>query len=344
MNNNVIILAGGIGSRLWPLSSEELPKQFITLFGDENLLQMSLRRALFIVGKGKIFIVTGASMVKQVEASLDIFAKERDRFIIVAEPMRRNTSAAILLGIASIKTNSNTAYPCLVMASDHIIMNKDAFYNDVKASSSAIVESKGSQAETSLFLFGIAPTRAEVGFGYIKATGNASAPFCSVQKFEEKPNLKRAKKYFKSAKYWWNSGMFHFDIDSFLLLYKKHAFALYSLFAPLFKEQLSMDKLTLLYQDAPKLPVDKAIIEKASSIKMIPVSFDWSDVGGWSDLSALLINDPANTIERQIEGSHNFAMAKKPVTFCGVDNLIIIEGEEGILVAEKSKSHLIQKK
>ncbi|MBN2651229.1 MAG: mannose-1-phosphate guanylyltransferase [Spirochaetales bacterium] len=348
MSTDIIILAGGIGSRLWPVSSPEQPKQFFKPFGNESMLQTTVKRGLKIAGDGKILIVTNQSMVELMQEDLHDLLKNNPNILILPEPARKNTTAAILFSVYVLNRLSNPDFPALVMPSDHFIELSN-FIKDMQIAKELINSRK-----KEIILFGIKPTEPDTNFGYIKADKhNSSSSFCEILAFKEKPNYETALEYYESSQYFWNAGIFFFSKKKIIEEAQTHTPEINSFFAEKHPEdEVELDgnliKLTKNFpsQDFLQLkssPIDKEIMEKAEGLAMIEASFNWSDAGTWKEMSEFLKSSGVNNIEKEIKGSGNFALSSAPVTFCGVEDLIVVVTNEGILVTNKDSSHLIQK-
>lgn len=332
-----VIMAGGTGSRLWPLSRELYPKQFLTVTGNKSMLQQTVARLANIEHTAPLLI-----------------CNEEHRFIaaeqmrlggyqhggIILEPVGRNTAPAIALAaLHAINNASEGEDPVLlVLAADHIIENEPAF--------TASVEKALSFAENGqLVTFGIVPSAPETGYGYIEA-GERDGDAFAVSEFVEKPDLATAKEYLSTGRYYWNSGMFLFKASRYLQELEK--------FVP---EMLDVCKRAIatpsqdlefiridkeIFQTCPDDSIDYAVMEKTSTAMVVPMDAGWSDVGSFSALWEVAEKDKANNAKQgdvlTFDSANNYIYAENTlVSTLGVDNLVIVETKDAILVASKEK-------
>lgn len=338
-----VIMAGGTGSRLWPMSRELHPKQFLHLHGPYSMLQETLNRLngmkisepVIICNKDYRFMVA-----EQLRQNGVLSHK------IISEPIGRNTSPAIAL--AALNAIFQGTDPImLVLAADHII-------KDVKAFHDVVAEAQPFAAKDSLVIFGIIPTRAETGYGYIHCGarwGDHSSISC-VKNFIEKPDLATAQNYIDSKEYFWNSGMFMFRAKRYLEeLEKFHPEILAACTRAL--KNIKRDKNFIkINQEAftccPDESIDYAVMEKTQDSIMIPLDAGWSDVGSWSALWELSEKDAANNSlvgDAFLYNSHNCYINtdEKFVAAVGVDNLVIVNTKDAVLVIDKSKAQDVTK-
>jgi mannose-1-phosphate guanylyltransferase len=340
MDKNMIlpvIMAGGSGSRLWPLSRELYPKQFLTITGNQSMLQQTLAR------------LSGIDHLPPL-----IICNEEHRFIaaeqlriggfphggIILEPVGRNTAPAIALSaLQALKDNAKNADPVLlVLAADHLIDNIPAFQSSItKALPYAINDE--------LVTFGIVPTAPETGYGYIKA-GQTNGDAFVVDQFVEKPNLELAGQYLNSGQYFWNSGMFLFKASRYIEELKKfRPDILLACERAMNTTEFDMDFIRVnssAFKQCPSDSIDYAVMEKSHSVKMVPMDAGWSDVGSWSALWDASQKDQNKNHTKgdvyALETTNSYIHAdSKLVATVGVDNLVIIETKDAVLVAHKNK-------
>ncbi|MUK39991.1 mannose-1-phosphate guanylyltransferase/mannose-6-phosphate isomerase [Aliivibrio fischeri] len=341
MNNNIVItpviMAGGTGSRLWPLSRELYPKQFLSVIGDMSMLQQTAARLSNIDHLAPILI-----------------CNEEHRFIaaeqmrlggfkhggIILEPVGRNTAPAIALAaLQAIKNAKNDEDPLLlILAADHVIENEVAFIEAVKKARQSAVEDK-------LVTFGIVANAPETGYGYIKA-GEKQGDAFAVSEFVEKPDLETAKQYLASNEYYWNSGMFLFKASRYLEELKKFAPDILDVCI----DAMSKSSTDLEFTRVDKSifgacrdeSVDYAVMEKSESVVVVPMDAGWSDAGSWSVLWDILSKDWQGNVTHgdviTTKSRNNYIFAEnRLVTTVGVNNLVIVETKDAILVADKGQ-------
>ncbi|MGR5134754.1 mannose-1-phosphate guanylyltransferase/mannose-6-phosphate isomerase [Vibrio alfacsensis] len=330
-----VIMAGGSGSRLWPLSRSLYPKQFISLASDKSMLQETIARLsglehqapLLICNQEHRFIVAEQLRQQRIQHGG-----------IVLEPVGRNTAPAIAL--AALHAIKNGDDPLLlVLAADHVIQNQAAFSQAV---SNAIKPAQDGMLVT----FGIVPTAAETGYGYIKQGEAVGETAYRVAKFVEKPNLTTAEQYLASGEYYWNSGMFLFKASRFLEELKIHRpDILQACEAAMQGSRQDLDFIRLeeeAFAECPDDSVDYAVMEKTQDALVVPMDAGWSDVGSFSALWEVSPKDEGgnvavgDVIAEQTCNSYIYAQ-NKLVSTVGVDNLVIIETKDAVLVANKDK-------
>lgn len=282
-----LIMAGGKGTRFWPKSTEEKPKQFLNLIADKTMIQLTYNRLLKIMPKERIFVVTGERYKKQVQNNLTDLPEKN----IIIEPEGRNTAPCILLACLYIKEIYKDA-TVAVVPSDHAIKNTDEFCNVLQIANS-YVENENRDA---IVTIGITPNRPETGYGYIKLK-DKDGQVIKVDKFVEKPNLEKAKEYLEAGEYLWNAGMFIFDINSML----KELEANYSGYnvlkeLPSIEEKEYTKKLKKLYPECESISIDYAVMEKSQSIYVVPGDFGWDDIGTWTSLERYIAKDESENI------------------------------------------------
>jgi mannose-1-phosphate guanylyltransferase len=339
-----IILAGGSGTRLWPLSRKLQPKQFINLINDTTLFQDTLLRLpentsnpIVICNEDHRFLV--AEQARQIDKTLDS---------IILEPVGKNTAPAI--AIAAIKLIKDNLNPILlILAADHLIKNIDAFHQ-------AINISKNLAEDNKLVTFGIVPERAETGYGYIEAEMNNIDENFNIISFEEKPSKKKAEKYIRSGNYFWNSGMFMFNASKYLCELQKFNPSIVEICRKSLKNEsndfefIRIDKKE--FTKCPNLSIDYAVMEKTNDAKVVPLNAGWSDVGSWDTLMEAKNKDNlGNVIEGDIlldgvKNSYLFS-SNRLVAASNVSDLIVIDTQDALLISNKNNSlnikHIVDK-
>jgi mannose-1-phosphate guanylyltransferase len=333
-----VIMAGGKGTRFWPLSTEEKPKQFLNLLGDQSMIQMTVNRLLPLIPLERIFIVTGKQYVDLVKEQLP----ELNERNIIIEPMGRNTAPCIALSAFYIKNIYSDA-TMVVLPSDHLIQEEEKFLNVLKSAEDFIESDK-----TSIVTVGIKPTRPETGYGYINFSpkgemysGNEVMP---VIKFVEKPNLQKAEEYLESGNYLWNSGMFIWKADHILELTSKHLENTYEILkeVSVTSEKEYQQVLEKKYCEVDNISVDFGIMEKAEKIKVIPGDFGWDDIGSWKAMERYRVKDESNNIcegnIKLLDSKNNIIIgSNKKIIVSGVEDLFLVESDDMIIIGKKEK-------
>jgi mannose-1-phosphate guanylyltransferase len=313
-----VILSGGVGSRLWPLSRKSRPKQYIPLFDEQTLFQMCAARNKEVVD------------VIQVIGSVDNYKLSRDDFdqigvknyLEVIEAAPRNTAASIAFAAFLAQPDDIL----LVTPSDHVISGKDSYETSIK---NAIALA----AEGNIVTFGAIPTRPETGYGYIEHDA-----FHNVISFKEKPSLAKAEEYVASKTFLWNSGMFCFKASVYLSeleLYSPEVYAASKAALDKIDQGFLPSKETM---EIPSISVDYAVMEHSKKIKVVPFSFDWNDLGSFESIwDYLEKSEEGEKVKNLVLGS------KKHVEFIGLENLILVETEDAILVMPRDKTQDVKK-
>ena len=332
-----VIMAGGTGSRLWPLSRELYPKQFLKLKGDLSMLQQTIARLSGINHQAPLLI---CNEEHRFIAAEQLRVGGFDYSGIILEPVGRNTAPAIALAaIHALKSASKDEEPILlVLAADHLIENENLFH---KAVEQALPFAQDDQLVT----FGITPTSPETGYGYIQC-GESHGDAFSVQEFVEKPSLDVAKGYLASGNYFWNSGMFLFKASRYLEELKSHRPDILSACEKAMSAtKPDMDFIRVSKEEFERCPddsIDYAVMEKTDAAKMIPMDAGWSDVGSWSALWEVSEKDENQNVSSgdviNINSTNSYIYAEsKLVSTVGIDNLVVIETKDAVLVANKDK-------
>jgi len=337
-----VIMAGGSGSRLWPLSRELYPKQFLTLIGQQSMLQQTIGRLNGIEHADPILICNEEHRFVAAE-QVRLSGHKHDGIIL--EPVGRNTAPAITLAaLHAIKNAAQDEDPILlVLAADHIIENNDAFHSAIKNALPFAEQGK-------LVTFGIVPTTPETGYGYINAGNEINNGFV-VNEFVEKPDLETAQKYLESEAFYWNSGMFLFKASQYIEALAQFTPSILKICEQAMAnaesdlEFIRVDKE--LFTTCPDDSIDYAIMEPLTEkenkkVVVIPLDAGWSDVGSWSALWDVSEKDAQNNANHgdviHIGTTNSYAYAEnKLIATVGVDNLIIVETKDAILVANKEQ-------
>jgi mannose-1-phosphate guanylyltransferase len=328
-----LIMAGGIGSRFWPLSSNKKPKQFLNLIDDQrNMIQLTVDRIKEIADSEEIFIATSENYKNDVEKYLPEIPSEN----ISIEPMRRNTAACIGLAALHIEEKHPEA-TMLILPSDHLISNNEEFINTIRSAAEI------AEAGDNLVTIGIEPTRPETGYGYINYNQNQFKEAYEVNKFTEKPDLKKAIEFIKSGNYLWNSGMFVWKVKTIRKMFKKYMTELDQALENINEVIGTAEEKEITYQEFKKLEsisIDYGVMEKDDNIYVVPGSFGWDDIGSWSSLADIKEKDEAGNVTKgsylTIKTNNSIIQAKdKLIAAVGMEDVIIVESEDAILVCNK---------
>jgi mannose-1-phosphate guanylyltransferase len=328
-NSWALIMAGGGGTRLWPASRRQRPKQFLPLLpGGRTLLEATVER--LTMPMERILVVTAASQVADVERTIPSLPRAN----IVVEPQARNTAACIGLGAVEILRRDPEAVMA-VLPSDQYVTQLDPFR-------AAIRQALELAQRGGVVTIGIRPTQPETGYGYIEM-GDEQGGAHEVRRFVEKPPLAKAQSYFESGRYLWNSGMFFFRARRILDAIDRHVPALAQILAEIANAPARVGEL---YPSAPSISIDYAVMEKLGSkeIHVVPGDFGWSDVGSWNALSAVADQDPSRNVTvgstAVVDAKSNvlYADPGKLVAAVGVDDLVIVAVGDAVLVMPKSRS------
>ena len=330
----VLIMAGGKGTRFWPKSTEEKPKQFINLIEDRTMIQLTVDRIKKLVPIEKIFISTGEKYIDLVKEQLPDLPEKN----IIIEPEGRNTAPCILLAslyIKQIYDDCNIA----VLPSDHLIKNEIEFLNILKKANDFVEKNK-----ESIVTIGITPDRPETGYGYIKYNKIEKNEVVKVDRFVEKPDLEKAKKYLESKEYLWNAGMFIFNVDYMLKELENNynrTFKLLQQLPSIYDENYNK-LLKEIYPESENISIDYAVMEKSKNIYVIPSNFGWDDIGTWKALERYVEKDDKDNLikgQASIYNSSNNVLysGEKKIVVIGLDNIFCIESDDMIVIGPKEK-------
>lgn len=344
-----VILAGGGGSRLWPESREKCPKQFLKLFDNKTMIQITAERASYIADWNHTIVVTNQKYLAQIKEQLPLLPEEN----IILEPEKKDTALAMLVGTLYAQSLDPEAI-IVNSAADHIVMNSDEY---VRVMSGAVqVAAQGDYLVT----VGITPTEPATGFGYIKISEQLQSvvdnlPVFKVDSFVEKPNRATAAAFIATNHYFWNANMYVWSAHSLLQAFHKIQPTTAKLIEPLLKTTGAQFQSLLkdIYHAAPSISIDYAISEKATNLVLIPGDFDWSDIGDWrvvyelnqKDLSGNVTLTADNQAKSLCINSHNnlISSSGRLVALHGVDDLVIIDTPEILMVIPKNQSQDVKK-
>lgn len=337
LNIYPILLAGGTGTRLWPVSRELLPKQLVSLVGDDSMIQNTVKRLSPAVELERLRIVCGTEHQFEIARHLEALGISSEGKIIT-EPYGRNTAPAILLAILNILKTEKDAV-LLIFPSDHVIKDVAGFHEKLEA---AVKLAEKDYIVT----FGIKPDRPETGYGYIEGSDAVGEGAFMIKRFVEKPDLKMAEHYLDEGNFFWNSGMFAFKASTMVeefakaepeLLDSMHEILSGGGTAPV--ETIPSEK----YEALPNISIDYAIMEKTEKGVVLPSDFGWSDIGTWETLYNFLPKDSNNNV---VEGDvilkdtrNSLVKAdNRLVVVTGLDNIVVVETPDTVFVSDLKKS------
>ncbi len=334
-----VIIAGGSGTRLWPLSTSDYPKHLLKLTGERSLLQSAYDRAKRV--GDTVYVVTEASHAHHVKDQLPELPE--DHFLI--EPGRRGTGNCIVFALDVIGRTRDHDEPIAFVHSDHSIRDVEGYVHSLQTAAQA------STATNKVTLIGIEPAFPATGFGYIERDGEIeNSGAYNIESFKEKPDFTTAEQYLAAGRYLWNCGYFVGSINTFLSEIRAVAPDL----------QESFDKLSAVvevpsgsyndtYLSFPELVIDYSLAERSKNLAVVPASFDWMDIGSFKDLhDANAIDDKGNFLkgghiyENDIENVYVHNEEEKPVVVIGLDNIVVVNTPNGILVARKDLSQRVK--
>lgn len=345
----VVILCGGGGTRLWPLSRTSTPKQFIELVGSETLFTKTLKRAQKLVPKDHIFIMTNKSYLKDVEEGASILPKEN----IITEPEKKNTALAMGV-IAGIIHERDEDAVIINFASDHLIANEEVFVESMLAAAKVAAEGKY------IVTVGITPTFPHTGLGYIHADGKIETEsghdVLSVEGFREKPDLETAAKFLKTGEYYWNANLYTWSTKLILSEFAALAPELSSRVTTIMLASKDKDFESVLareYALAKEEQIDTAISEKSNKLAVIAGDFGWTDIGSWNVVHDEVAKDEdGNALISREDGADWFRIdtknslvssGKKQIVTIGLENVVIIDTPDAILISHKDRVQEVKK-
>jgi mannose-1-phosphate guanylyltransferase/mannose-6-phosphate isomerase len=347
-----VILSGGAGTRLWPVSRSAYPKPFMRMADGETLLYKTLDRALRLADRGRVLTVTGRDYYFLTRDEYERHpGADLDCLPFVLEPEGRNTGPAVVLAALQARAQFGADATLLVLPADHLIRDVDAFVADARRAAALAQDGW-------LVTFGIAPTQPETGFGYIRmgppiATAAAQGGR-EIAAFVEKPDRARAQEYLASSDYLWNSGMFCFRADALLEAAQLHAADMHAAALACHASAtgsgspIEFDRER--FRAMPDISLDYAVMEHAARRAVVPATFDWSDIGSWKAMSEIEAEVAADAAGNRIRGSAIVIESqncyiqgdKRMVAAVGVNNLLIVDTGDAVLVAERERAQQVK--
>ena len=326
-----IILAGGSGSRLWPLSRELYPKQLLNLNSDKSLLQSTFERLEGFMPKDNIVSITNTKHTSNVRMQLSELSSKVN---LLSEPVSKNTAPAIALAVKFIMQKSNSDPVIIVVPSDHLIENQDKFLSTVK---------KGEKLAEAGYIvtFGIKPDYPETGYGYINTSDELQYGF-KVKEFVEKPDLETAKQYLKAGTYYWNSGIFMFKASTLIQEVEKLAPEIANISNEI--DFTKSDEIPFIkFDKMPNISIDYAVMEKSDKIALVKLESDWNDLGSWQSIYDVSQKDKngnvfvGHVLDKDSKNSFVYSSSKLVATI-GLEDTVIVETEDAILACKKDKT------
>lgn len=327
-----VILCGGSGTRLWPMSRKNFPKQFLKLYGDTSLLQETYLRIRELLPSTHIFFVTNRENSRNVSEQIRDIEKDFKEEQIIIEPAARNTAPAIALAMKYLteRVGIDAGESVLFLPSDHYIGNKNVYLKTIERALSA--------KEDRIGTIGIVPTKAETGYGYIRKGGKESNDSFSVLEFKEKPDRATAEKYLASGEYLWNSGMYFFNARTFFQELRAYAPEIASFFEDDFATILTK------YASAPAVSIDYAVSEKSKRVVVFAGDFGWSDIGSFDSLADIIGHNPAaRHIGIDSKNVYTYSTENRLIATIGVEDLIVVETKGSILICKRGHAEDVKK-
>lgn len=337
-----VIMAGGVGSRLWPVSREAHPKPFMPLPDGENLIRKTFKRAAGLADVAEVLTVTNRDLFFKTEDEYRLVNLKHVAQSFVLEPFGRNTAAAVAAAALQIEQAHGSNALMLVLAADHLIQNEASF-------AAAVEKAKVLASQGWLVTFGIQPTYPETGYGYIET--NQDKPLeqgFRVSRFVEKPDLATAADYVEAGNYFWNSGMFCFEVGTLLSEMRHHAPEIMSEISATLEQSRVAESgqnryITLetdTFAKVPDISIDYALMERSDKVATIPCDIGWSDIGSWNAMSELTQTGADNNrFEGEVlahKSSNNYVNSPERLTaLVGVQDLLVVDTPDAVLIAHK---------
>ena len=324
-----VIMAGGKGERFWPLSRDRFPKQLVSLTGKKSLLQETVERIQPLIPPRDTLVVTRRPLARAVERQLPQVPRKN----IISEPAGRNTAPCIGLAAKMIKGDA----VMVVLPADHIIVPRGKFMDTLKRAVTLAGETED------LITIGIKPTYAATGYGYIEVGNKEKQGIFGVKRFAEKPDRKKAERFLKTGRFFWNSGIFVWKKSVILEAMRKYMPSLYRKL-----QMVSSKNIGKLYPKLPDISIDYGIMEKANNSLVIPADFSWEDLGSWESLDKFLLRDrKKNAITGRVllMDTQNCTVVNKKglLSTIGVSDLIIVSTDDVTLVFPRGKGQQVKK-
>ena len=333
MQTHIVIMAGGIGSRFWPMSTPEYPKQFIDVMGvGKSLIQLTVERFKDICPKENFWVVTSEKYVDIVKEQLPQIPAQH----ILAEPEARNTAPCIAYACWKIRKEFPQTN-IVVTPSDALVIDTTEFVRCIRLALEKTAESNA------IVTLGMKPTRPETGYGYIAALGEADENgICKVEAFKEKPDVETAKRYLVAGNYFWNAGIFVWNVETITNALRRYAPQIAGVMdelEPALFTDREAEELKCFFPTCEKISIDYAVMEKAEDIFVLPAEFGWSDLGSWGSLHTLLPQDENGNAS--VGTNVKLFGCRDCVVHVADERKVVLEGLDGYIVAEKKGQLLI---
>ena len=329
----VLVMAGGRGTRFWPRSRESRPKQFLTMIGNESLLQQTVRRLSGRFQPENIFVLTTKQLSEETKKLLPDIPGEN----VLVEPEGRNTAPCLALALVMIEQLISDGV-MVVLSADAWIGDETKFLNDLDQ---AVVHAA---EKHDLVTLGISPSYPETGYGYIETyEANTEGALLKVKSFKEKPSYKKATEYLEAGNYYWNAGMFIWTLGDFRTQLLEHCPEVIKPLDDWINAGAKPADLPRVYRGLPKVSIDHALMEKAKKVATLPASFRWSDVGSWSAMVDFYEADSSNNVvvgDVLISESSNCAIfgGQRFIAVNGLSNLIVVDESDALLICHKGST------
>ncbi|MDO4536186.1 MAG: mannose-1-phosphate guanylyltransferase [Clostridium perfringens] len=335
-----LIMAGGKGTRFWPLSTADKPKQFLKLLGSETMIQMTINRINKQIPLNRVFVCTTEGYVDLVKEQLPNLPIDN----IIVEPEGRNTAPCIALSAMVIKRRFKDAN-MVVLPSDHLIRDEEDFLESIKCANNFLNVNK-----EAIITLGMKPDRVETGYGYIKIGKDSyEKNIKEVHVFVEKPTWDKARNYLESNEYLWNGGMFLWNIDNIISLIEEFLPKTYEALKPVLttREDKIYEEVKKNYNKTDAISIDYGILEKAKNIYVIPCDCGWDDVGNWTSVERYSDKDDVGNVFKAqgtlYNSKNNIVLTHKNILLNDVENLIVVETDDYIMISSKKQEQDIKK-
>ncbi len=343
MDIRAVIIAGGAGTRFWPLSRKKNPKQFLPIVSDKTMIEETVHRLLAKLPSNNIYTIANFAQTQVIRSLLPDLPQEN----LLVEPKGRNTAPSLMLATAWIYLQNPKAVLAALPA-DHLIKDAPLFLRKLDAGATAAAKGEN------LITFGIPPAYPETGYGYIRFSPEKplhflDEPFFPVQEFKEKPEYEQAKNFLEEGNYFWNSGMFLWRADIFVQKLEKYAPSMFIYWQKILDALKNNDQTQIasIFEEIPSISIDYALLEKAEGVLMCKGNFGWSDVGAWSSLADIWPQDKeGNTLrgESIILDSKDCLLYNphKLTALIGVKDIIVVDTEDALLITHKSMAQKVK--
>ena len=338
-----VIMAGGVGTRFWPLSREKTPKQFLPIISEKSMIEETVQRLTPLFPESKILTISNAAQAQTIKTLLPNLFEDN----ILIEPQGKNTAPSLLLATASIYLDNPLAVVA-VLPADHLITNPKTFLR--KLTAGAHLASQNSE----LITFGIPPTSPATGYGYIRFSKDKpihvqNENFFSVQEFKEKPDYEHAVHFLKEGTYFWNSGMFLWQAKTFAQKLELHSPSMYAYWLNILEalKKKDLHGIANIFAEIPAISIDYALMEKASGVRMCEGNFGWSDVGSWSALSEIWERDDHKNTHKghclSLNAHNCFVYNPDNLTaLVDVRDIIVVNTGDALLVCHKDSDQKVK--